>query len=78
MALQGRSLRRIKPQPGKVLCVWGDAGWGALVRQGKYRDGRFADDLVTACEALVRQWSPQPAAGLGDLHPVAPSSESRA
>jgi ATP-dependent DNA helicase RecQ len=48
-------------QPGKVLCTWGDAGWGALVRDGKYRDRRFADDLVNACAALVRGWKPQPA-----------------
>jgi ATP-dependent DNA helicase RecQ len=48
-------------QPGKVLCVWGDAGWGALVRRGKYSDGRFADDLVNACVRLVRDWAPKPA-----------------
>ena len=50
-----------RAQPGKVLCVWGDAGWGALIRDGKYRDGRFAEALVEACVKLVRQWSPQPA-----------------
>lgn len=50
-------------QPGKVLCVWGDAGWGALVRQGKVRDGRFADQLVEACAAMVRSWAPRPAPG---------------
>jgi ATP-dependent DNA helicase RecQ len=48
-------------RPGKVLCVWGDAGWGTLVRQGKSRDGRFADQLVEACAAMVRSWAPQPA-----------------
>lgn len=47
-------------QPGKVLCVWGDAGWGGLVRQGKYHDGKFADDLVGACVKMVREWNPQP------------------
>jgi len=47
-------------QPGKVLCVWGDAGWGELVRKGKYQDGRFSDELVTACVTLVREWAPQP------------------
>ena len=47
-------------QPGKALCVWGDAGWGGLVRQGKYHDGRFADDLVGACVKMVREWNPQP------------------
>ena len=46
---------------GKALCIWGDAGWGGLVRRGKYRDGRFADDLVRACAALMAQWPPQPA-----------------
>ena len=39
----------------------GDAGWGGLVRQGKYRDRRFADDLMEACVRLVREWNPQPA-----------------
>lgn len=48
-------------QPGKVLCVWGDAGWGGLVRQGKYHDGRFSDDLVAACIKMIREWNPQPA-----------------
>jgi ATP-dependent DNA helicase RecQ len=43
------------------LSVWGDAGWGGLVRNGKYRDEHFADELVAACEELVREWNPQPA-----------------
>ncbi len=48
-------------QSGRVLCMWGDAGWGALVRQGKSHDARFADQLVEACAAMVRTWAPQPA-----------------
>lgn len=48
-------------QPGKALCVWGDAGWGGLVRQGKYHDGHFPDDLVAACVKMIREWNPQPA-----------------
>jgi len=47
-------------QPGKALCVWGDAGWGGLVRQGKYHDGYFSDDLVAACVKMIQEWSPQP------------------
>ncbi len=47
-------------QPGKALCVWGDAGWGGLVRQGKYHDRKFPDELVTACVKMVREWNPQP------------------
>ena len=52
--------RNHRAQPGKALCVWGDAGWGRLVSEGKYRDRRFADDLVKACAALVREWQPVP------------------
>ena len=47
-------------QPGKALCTWGDAGWGELVRQGKYRDNRFDDALVDACVTLFREWGPEP------------------
>lgn len=47
-------------QPGKALCVWGDAGWGGLVRQGKYHDGHFSDDLVAACVKMIQEWNTQP------------------
>jgi ATP-dependent DNA helicase, recQ family len=47
-------------QPGKALCVWGDAGWGGLVRQGKYHDGHFSNDLVAACVKMIQEWNPQP------------------
>lgn len=57
----GRIPPERQAQPGKVLCVWGDAGWGGLVRQGKYHDGRFSDDLVAACVTMIREWNPQPA-----------------
>ena len=49
-------------EPGKALCVWGDAGWGGLVRQGKYRHRKFADELVGACVKMIREWSPLPKA----------------
>lgn len=48
-------------QPGKALCTWNDAGWGRLVKQGKYHDNNFADDLVAACVKMIHEWSPQPA-----------------
>jgi ATP-dependent DNA helicase RecQ len=59
--LTGRIAPGLQAQPGKALCIWGDAGWGSLVRQGKYHDGHFADELVEACAVLVRKWNPQPA-----------------
>lgn len=50
-----------RAQEGKALCVWGDAGWGGLVRQGKYRDRCFSNELVAACAAMYGKWKPQPA-----------------
>ena len=60
-AVSGRIEASLQAQPGKALCVWGDAGWGASVRQGKYDDGRFSEDLVEACRQLTQEWSPEPA-----------------
>lgn len=59
--LRGRIASEHQAQAGKALCIWGDAGWGGLVRRGKYQDGRFADELVEACLKLVQQWDPRPA-----------------
>ncbi|MFH1604587.1 MAG: helicase-related protein, partial [Pseudomonadota bacterium] len=59
--LRGRIALHLRAQPGKALCVWGDAGWGGLVRRGKYQDGCFTDELVAACAKLVRAWNPLPA-----------------
>ena len=49
-----------RAQPGRALCGWGDAGWGRLISDGKYRDHHFADELVDACADLVREWQPAP------------------
>lgn len=46
---------------GRALCHWQDAGWGDLVRRGKYEMERFPDELVDACLDLVRTWNPNPA-----------------
>jgi len=60
MNVSGKIAPERQTQPGRVLCVWGDAGWGALVRRGKYQDRRFADDIVNACVRLMHEWAPQP------------------
>jgi ATP-dependent DNA helicase RecQ len=60
MEVKGKIAPEHQAREVKVLCVWGDAGWGSLVRQGKFRDGRFADQLVEACAAMARSWAPQP------------------
>ena len=50
----------LQAQQGRALCVWGDAGWGGLVRLGKYKDGKFADNLVAACVKMFHEWNPKP------------------
>lgn len=60
MQLLGRIQPEYQFQQGKALCIWGDAGWGQLVRKGKYEDHHFSDELVNACADLVRNWKPQP------------------
>ncbi len=59
--IKGNIQVNLQAQQGKALCVWGDAGWGSLVRNGKYRERQFSDELVDACAALMRAWDPQPA-----------------
>ena len=42
--------------------MWGDSGWGRLVRRGKQQDGRFDEQLVTAARSLINdRWQPEPA-----------------
>ena len=51
-----------RAEDGRVLAIWGDAGWGQLVRQGRTTDGRFDDRLVDAFVEMVTDWAPDPAA----------------
>ncbi|NMB95398.1 MAG: RecQ family ATP-dependent DNA helicase [Clostridiaceae bacterium] len=39
---------------GKVLCTYGDAGWGKYVREDKYINNYFRDELVDACVELIK------------------------
>lgn len=59
--IQGNIRLGNRAEVGRALCIWRDAGWGGLVRQGKYEDGRFADELVQACLEMIAEWSPPPA-----------------
>lgn len=54
---------RIQPlnMPAMVLCIYGDAGWGRLVADGKYRHGRFDASLIEASIELIgSRWRPMP------------------
>jgi ATP-dependent DNA helicase RecQ len=52
---------RLRAEPGRVLCIYGDSGWGEEVARCKYKSGVFADALVEAAASLIRdKWKPQP------------------
>ncbi len=48
-------------QEGRAFCLWGDGGWGELVRRGKQEDGHFDDELVAAVAEMIHErWQPVP------------------
>jgi ATP-dependent DNA helicase RecQ len=49
-----------RAEHGRVLCRYGDAGWGTAVRKQKFGFGRFDDALVGAAAEAIREWAPQP------------------
>ncbi|MCY4436966.1 MAG: RecQ family ATP-dependent DNA helicase [Chloroflexi bacterium] len=58
--LRGFIRNEHQAETGRALCQWGDAGWGRLVRIGKYKHERFSDDLVSDSFQLFLEWDPQP------------------
>ena len=51
----------VQAEEGRALSVWGDAGWGQMVKEGKYEDERFSDRLVQAAKNMIQQrWKPDP------------------
>jgi ATP-dependent DNA helicase RecQ len=49
-----------RSEEGRALSIWGDAGWGSVVRDAKYQHHVFGDDLVDATAEMIRRWHPQP------------------
>jgi ATP-dependent DNA helicase RecQ len=47
-------------ETGRSLCYYGDAGWGTLVRAGKYEQNHFPDELVEAAMRSINEWNPEP------------------
>jgi ATP-dependent DNA helicase RecQ len=47
-------------ETGRSLCYYGDAGWGTLVRAGKYEQNHFPDELVETAAHLINEWKPEP------------------
>ena len=60
LGVRGNIQLEYQSEEGRALCVWGDSGWGNLVRIGKYPDKYFSDELVEACRNMVLEWNPTP------------------
>lgn len=60
MGWRGKIRPELQAEIGYALCLWGDAGWGRLVKQGKYQHGQFSEELVLATVEMIRHWRPAP------------------
>lgn len=50
----------LSSETGQILSRWGDAGWGQLVAENKYK-GKFDDALVDAAASMIlERWKPDP------------------
>ena len=56
----GRIKENLKAESGRALSLWGDAGWGELVKHGKFRDDRFDEALVQGAVEMIQRWQPEP------------------
>jgi ATP-dependent DNA helicase RecQ len=57
----GQIPEELQADQGRALSIYGDAGWGLLVADAKYREDRFDQRLVEAAAQLVRDvWQPDP------------------
>lgn len=41
-------------EQGRILCNYGDAGWGKFVKEDKYHNGYFREELVDATVNLIK------------------------
>lgn len=57
---KGKIRKELQAENGKALALWGDAGWGELVKKGKYQKNHFDDVLVEGAFEMIQRWQPQP------------------
>jgi len=46
--------REHQNEVGRILCSYGDAGWGKYIKEDKYENGYFRDELVDAAADLIK------------------------
>ncbi|MEC0108676.1 RecQ family ATP-dependent DNA helicase [Paenibacillus taichungensis] len=58
--LKGRINVDIQNAEGRSLSLYGDSGWGELVKEDRYLNGEFRIELVKAAAEFIRQkWNPE-------------------
>jgi ATP-dependent DNA helicase RecQ len=59
--VSGRIPAELRPSTGRVLSIYGDAGWGREVARCKYQTREFGDKLVAASAEMIQtRWQPDP------------------
>jgi ATP-dependent DNA helicase RecQ len=59
---RGNIAPALQAEEGRALSIYGDAGWGRLVSEAKYREERFDEELVEAAAEMIEEvWQPDPA-----------------
>ncbi|GAB1544053.1 RecQ family ATP-dependent DNA helicase [Scytonema sp. NUACC21] len=56
----GKIKDNLRLEEGRALSLWGDSGWGELVKHGKYQNNYFDDKLVQGAFEMIQRWQPQP------------------
>ena len=56
----GNIKQSLRHEEGRSLCLWGDAGWGEVVKFGKHRDNYFNEALVRGVLDTIGRFSPEP------------------
>ncbi|HEY3241699.1 MAG TPA: RecQ family ATP-dependent DNA helicase [Acidimicrobiia bacterium] len=51
----------LRVEEGRSLSIYGDGGWGSVVRGRRQAGKAYPDELVDAAIRRVRAWAPQPA-----------------
>lgn len=58
---KGKIVPELRAETGRALSIWGDAGWGGLVKRRKQEDGQFDAALVQGMVEMIRErWQPVP------------------
>jgi len=54
--VRGNIRAELQAAPGRMLCYYGDAGWGEIVQEGKYETRRFDDRLIEGVVSMLNDW----------------------